>query len=98
MNSDKTIISPEIGHTAGIETNIIGTIHQIIEVDHEITIDMMIGEITTDKMIERTLIGKNIEDIITEPTIDQIMEEIIVGNRDIELEAKVGIILEITKR
>ena len=94
MKIDKTIISPEIGHTVGIETCpieaeeiIIGTIDQIIEVEHEIT---------TEKMIDMTLIGKLIEEIITEPTIGQIMEETIMGNRDIELEVKVGIILEIT--
>ena len=39
----------------------------------ETTIDMMLGEIATDK----------------------IMEETIIGNRDIELEVKVGKILEI---
>ena len=77
------------------EEIIIGTIDQIIEVEHEITIDMMIGEITTDKMIGMTLVGKNTEEIITEPTIGQIMEETIIGNRDIEVEVKVGIILEI---
>ena len=87
---DKTVISPEIGHTGGIETCpieaeeiIIGTIDQIIEVDHETNIDMTIGEtaidmmideITTDKMIDVTLIGKNIEEIITESIIGQIME------------------------
>ena len=47
-------------------------------------------------MIDMTLISKIIEERITEPTIGKIMEETIIGNRDIELEAKVGIILEIT--
>ena len=55
----------------------------------------MIGEITTDKMIDVTIIDKIIEEIITEPIIGQNMEETIIGNRDIELEVKVGIILEI---
>ena len=108
---DKTIINPEIGHTVGIklcpieaEEIRIGTIDQIIEVDHEITIDMtigettidmMIGEITTDKLIDVTLIDKIIEEIITEPTVDQIIEETIIGNRDTELEVKAWTILEI---
>ena len=74
MKIDETIISLEIGNTVGIKTCpieaeeiIIGTIDQIIEVEHEITIDMMIGEITTDKMIDITIIDKIIEKIITEP-------------------------------
>ena len=102
MNTDKIIISPELGHTIGIETCpikieeiLIGTIDQIIKVKHEKTIDMMIGKITTDKMIDVTLIGKIIEEIITEPNIGQIMEETIIGNIDIELEINLGIILEI---
>ena len=111
MKTDKKIISPEIGHTVEIETCpieaeeiTIGIIDEIIEVDHETTtdmmigeknIDMMIGKITTDKMIDVTIIGKVIEEIITEPIIGQIMEETIIGNEDIELEVKVGIILEI---
>ena len=102
MNTDKTIIGTEIGHTVGIKTCpieaeeiIIGTIDQIIEAEHEKTIGMMICKITTDKMIDITLIGKIIEEIVTEPSMDQIMEETIIGNRDIELETKVGIILEI---
>ena len=46
-------------------------IDQIIEVDHETTIDMMIGkttidmmidEIATDKMINMRITGKNIEE------------------------------------
>ena len=79
---DKTVIRLEIDHTVEIEIDrikaeeiIIETTDQIIEVDHEITIDMMIeetttdmliGKITTDKMIDVTIIGKNIEEIITE--------------------------------
>ena len=55
----------------------------------------MIGEITTDKMIDKTIIDKIIEEIITETITDQIMEETIIENRDIELEVKVGRILEI---
>ena len=51
---------------------------------------IMIGEITIDKMIDMTIIGKNIDKIITETTIGQIMEETIIENRDIELEVKVG--------
>ena len=73
----------------------IETIDQMIEVDHETTIDMMIGEIAADKMIDMTIIGKNIEEINTETTIGQITEETIIGNRDIELQVKVGKILEI---
>ena len=71
MNTGKTFISSEIGHTVGIETCPIeaeeikiGAIDQIIEVEHEITIDMVIGEISTDKMINLTCIGKIIEEII----------------------------------
>ena len=104
---DKTVIRLEIDHIVEIEINhieaeeiIIETIDQIIEVDHEITIymmtgettiDMMLGEIATDKMIDMTIIGETIKD----PIIGQIMEETIIGNRDIELEVKVGKILEI---
>ena len=107
----KTIIKLEIGHTMETEINhieaeeiIIGIIDQIIEVDHEITIDrligettigMMVGEIATDEMIDVTIIGKNIEEIITETAIGQIVEATIRGNREIEPEAKVGKILEI---
>ena len=108
---DKTIISLETDHT--VETEIIHIeaeeitieiIDQIIQVDHEITIDMMIGEtttdvmigeITTDKMIDKTIIDKIVEEIITETITGQIMEETIIENRDIELEVKVGRILEI---
>ena len=77
---DKTIIIPEIGHIVGIKTChieveeiIIETIDQIIEVDHETTIDMMIdkktldmmiGKIATDKMIDVTFIGKIIEETL----------------------------------
>ena len=57
-NRQKKIISLEIGHTVEIKTGpieaeeiTIGIIHQIREIDHETTIDMMIGETTTDKMI-----------------------------------------------
>ena len=108
---DKTVISLEIDHTVEIEINhieaeeiIIETIDQIIEVDHKITIEMMIGEtnidmmigrIATDKMIDVTIIGKKIEETITDPIIGQIMEETIIGNKDIEPEVKVGKILEI---
>ena len=107
MGIDKTVIRLEIDHIVEIEIIhieaeeiIIGTIDQIIEVDHEITIymmtgettiDMMLGEIATDKMIDMTIIGET----ITDPIIGQIMEETIIGNRDIELEVKVGKILEI---
>ena len=94
---DKTIICLETYHTEEIEINYvvaeeitIEIIVQIIEVDHETTIDMMIGEITTDKMIDETIIGKVIEEIITETIIGQITEEAIIENRDIELEVKVG--------
>ena len=61
----------------------------------ETTTDVMIGEITTDKMIAETIIGKIIEEIITGTIIGQIMEETIIENSDIELEVKVGRILEI---
>ena len=77
---------------------IIETKDQIIEVDHETTINMMIGELTTDKMIDVTFISKIIEEIITESIIGQIMEETIIGNRDMEIEVKVGTILEILQR
>ena len=87
MKIDKAIISLEIDHTVEIKTCpidaekiTIETIDKSIEVDHETTIDMMIGEITTDKMIDMTLIGKIIEEIITGTTIGQIMEETITGN------------------
>ena len=109
QNRDKTIISLETDHSVEIETNhieaeeiTIEIIDQIIEVDQEKTIDMTIGETTidvmieeiaTDKMIDKTIIGKIIEGIITETIIGQIMEETIT--RDIELEVKVGRILEI---
>ena len=56
---------------------------------------MIIGEITTDKMIDETIIGKIIEEIVTKTIIGQIMEETIIENRDVELEMKVGRILEI---
>ena len=104
---DKSVIRLEIDHIVEIEINHIEaeeikieSIDQIIEVDHEITIDMMIGETTidmtigkiaTDKMRDMTIIGET----ITDPLIGQIMEEKIIGNRDIKLEAKVGKILEI---
>ena len=107
----KTVIRLEIDHTVGIEIDhieeeeiILETIDQIIEVDYEITIDMMIeetttdmmiGKLATDKMTDVTIIGKNIEEIITETTIGQVMEETIIENRDIGLEVKVGKILEI---
>ena len=108
---DKTIISLETDHT--VETEIIHIeaeeitieiIDEIIEVDHETTIDitigettidMMIGEITTNKMIDETIIDMIIEEVITETIIGQIMEKTITENRDIELEMKVGRILEI---
>ena len=108
---DKAIISLETHHT--VETEIIHTeakentieiIDQIIEVDHETTLDMtigettidvMIGEITTDKMIDKTSIDKTLEEIITETIIGQIMEETIIEKRDIKLEVKVGRILGI---
>ena len=61
----------------------------------ETTIHMMIDKIATDKMIDMTIIGKKIEETITDPIIGQIMEEAIIGNRDIEIEAKVEKILEI---
>ena len=67
-----------------------------IEVELEITIDMIIGETTIDKMIDVVVTDKTIEGTITGQTIDKIMEEIIIGNRDTGLEVKVGIILEIT--
>ena len=87
-----------------VEQITIRAMDKVKEVDHETTIDMMIGETTidmiigetaTDKMIDVTIIGKNIEETITDPIIDKIMEETIIGNRDIELEAKVGISIEI---
>ena len=59
----------------------------------ETTIDVMIEEIVTDKMIDKTIIDKLKDRIITETIIGQIMEETI--NRDIEIEEKVGRILEI---
>ena len=80
----------------------IGIIDQIIEVDQDKTIDMMIGETAIDVMIEEIvidrMIGKTIIDktkhwTITGTIIDKIMVETI--NRDIELEVKVGRILEI---
>ena len=108
---DKTIISLETDNTVEIEINqieteeiTIETIDQIIEVDHETAIDMtigetttgmMIGKITIDKMINDTIIDMNIEEIITETSIGQIVEETIIENRDIEIEVKVGRILEI---
>ena len=111
MKINKTITSLEMDHTVEIETCSIETeeitvetIDQIIQVNHkttigmtigETTIDMMIGEITTDKMIDMTIIGKIIEETITEPITGQIMEETIIWNRDIEIKAKVEIILEI---
>ena len=65
MKIGKKIINIEIGLTVGIETCpveveeiTVGTIDQIIQVDHKTTIDMMIGETATDKMIDVTLIGK----------------------------------------
>ena len=61
----------------------------------ETTIDMVIGEIATNKMIDVTIIGKNIEEIITETTIGQVMEETVIEDREIEPEVKVGKILEI---
>ena len=51
----------------------------------------MIGEIATSKMIDMTIIGET----ITDPIIGQIMEETTIRNREIELEVKVGKILEI---
>ena len=61
----------------------------------EITIDVMTGQITTDKMTDKTIIDRIIEEIITETIIGQIMEETIIEKRHIELEVKVGRILEI---
>ena len=103
MKEVETIINLETDHTVEIEINHIEaeeitveiTTDQIIEVDQEKTIDMMIGETTTYRMIDETIIDKIIEEIITETIIDQIMEEIIKENRDIEIEVKVGRILEI---
>ena len=61
VNTDKTIISPEIGHTVGIKTCpieaeeiIIGTIDQIIEVEHEKTINMMIGKTVSEDRSDRS--------------------------------------------
>ena len=73
----------------------IETIDQITEVDHETTLDMMIGVIATENMIDITIIGKNIEETVTDPITGQIMEETIIGNSNIELKVKVGKILEI---
>ena len=111
MKIDKTVISLEIDHAVKIETCpmeaeeiTLETIDQIIEVGHEInidlmkdktTIDVMIGKIATDKMIDVTIIGKNIEETITEPIIGQTMKGEIIGNRDIELEVKEDTTLEI---
>ena len=91
---DKTIISLGTDHTVEIgiihietEEIKIEIIDQIIEVDHETTIDMIIGEITidlmtgqitTDKMTDKTIIDRIIEEIITETIIGQIMEETII--------------------
>ena len=104
MNTDKTIINLEIGHTVGIETCLIeaeeimiGPIHLIIEVYLEITIDMIKGETTIDKMIDMVFTDKTIEGTITGVTIGKIMEEIIIGKGDTGLEVRVGIILEITR-
>ena len=59
----------------------------------ETTIDVMIEEIVTDRMIVETIIDNLKDGTITETIIDQIMEETM--NRDIEIEVKVGRILEI---
>ena len=59
----------------------------------ETTIHVVIEVIVTDKMIGKTIIDNIKDRIITETIIDQIMEETIY--RDIEIEAKVGRILEI---
>ena len=103
VNTDKTIIGPEIGHTVGIKKcligageTMIGPIDLIIEVEQEITIDMIIGETAIDKMIDVVITDKTIKGRITRLTIDNNMEETIIGNRDTGLEVKVGIILEIT--
>ena len=103
MNINKTIISPEVGHTMGtgthpteVEEIMIEITDQIIEVEQEITIDMIIGETTTDKMIDVTITDKNIEGTITELTTEKIMKEITIGNRGIVIEVRAGIILEIT--
>ena len=97
------LVGIEINHTIEAEEITIGTIvGPIIEVDQEKTIDITIGEATIDMMIEEIvtgrMIGKTIIDkinhgTITETITDQIMEETI--NRDIEIEVKVGRILEI---
>ena len=55
----------------------------------------MIGEITTDKMIDETIIGKIIEEEITKTIICPTMGEIIIENRDIEIDVIVWRILEI---
>ena len=62
---DKTITRLEIDHTVEIEINhieaekiIIETIDQIIEVKHEITIDMMKEETTIDMMIGKIATDK----------------------------------------
>ena len=54
---------------------------------------MMIEEIVTDRMIGETIVDKIKDRTITETIIDHIMEEAI--NRDIDIEVKVGRILEI---
>ena len=102
-NTDKIIISPEVGHTVEIETHLIEAeeilieiTDQIIEVEQEIIIGMIIGETTTGKMIGVTITNKNIERTIIELTIDKIMEEITIGNRGIVIEMRVGTTLEIT--
>ena len=99
MNTDITIINPEIDHTVEIgillievEETLMETIDQIIEVDHEKMLDMMIGE---------TVIGEIITDRITEGTaievtIGKIMDMIVIENRGTGIEVQVGITAEVT--
>ena len=60
----------------------------------ETTIDMMLGEIATDKIMEETIIGNR--DIELEVKVGKILEiitEIIQGNdlREVEIEAEIGV-------
>ena len=93
MNTDKTIIDPEVDHMVEIEIHLIEvedtlteTTDQILEVDHETIIDKMIGKTVTYKIVGETTM---------EVTRDKNMYVIIIGNKGIEIEVEVGRVAEV---
>ena len=97
MNTDKTIIKPEIGHTVEIgihpiEAGEIMTemLDQTIGVGLEIIID---GK-DTDKVIGMTIPDKVTRETTIEIIIDKIMDKAIIENKGTEVQ--VGTVIEIT--